>query len=114
MAFNDIEKQRIKNIVGGLCKKRTPDHAKGQLRYEYKINKQDVILVEIRPYWKDPSQILEHAFAKLKYIRSRNIWKLYWMRATGKWHLYKLSEYSEDLTDLVNEIDIDYYGCFFG
>ena len=40
MAFNDIEKQRIKNIVGGLCKKRTPDHAKGQLRYEYKINKQ--------------------------------------------------------------------------
>ena len=26
MSFNDIERQRIKTLVGGFCKERIPDH----------------------------------------------------------------------------------------
>ncbi|MFZ5430428.1 MAG: DUF3024 domain-containing protein [Bacteroidota bacterium] len=27
--------------------------------------------------------------AKARFIASRNIWKVYWMRASGKWETYK-------------------------
>ncbi len=47
-----------------------------------------LILFEIRPDWMDPKIIQNYAFAKARYIKSKNIWKLYWMRASGKWESY--------------------------
>ena len=32
MAFSELDRQRIKNNVGGLCSKRTPTHLKDQLQ----------------------------------------------------------------------------------
>ncbi len=49
--------------------------------------------------------------AKIQYIKSRNIWKLYWMRSDLKWHGY--DEYSSFET-AIKEIDEDPNGCFFG
>jgi hypothetical protein len=114
MPFNDIEIQRIKKEVGGLCSKRTPEHQKDKLRFEYEIEKQNVIICEIRPMWNDPSEITKLSVAKLTYVISNNIWKLYWQRANGKWLRYETSKSTVDLGDLVQEIDADIYGCFFG
>ncbi|MDI6689687.1 MAG: DUF3024 domain-containing protein [Actinomycetota bacterium] len=49
--------------------------------------------------------------AKIQFIKSRNIWKLYWMRSDLKWHGY--GEYSS-FEAAIKEIDRDPYGCFFG
>ena len=46
MAFSDIERQKIKNEVGGLCSQRTPAHLKDKLRFEYDIEKQNVFIYE--------------------------------------------------------------------
>ncbi len=51
MAFNEIELHRIKKEVGGLCRKRSPEALKDQLRFDYKIEKYNVIIYEIRPRW---------------------------------------------------------------
>ncbi len=42
MAFNDIELQRIKKFVGGLCTKRTPAHLRDKLRLEYDVEKHNI------------------------------------------------------------------------
>ncbi|MGK2906210.1 MAG: DUF3024 domain-containing protein [Desulfuromonadales bacterium] len=52
--------------------------------------------------------------AKLKFNRSKNIWQLYWIRASGKWQIYHPSKNNNDLSSLVKEIEIDEFGCFFG
>jgi hypothetical protein len=114
MSFNDIERQRIKNEVGGLCSKRSPARIKDQLRYEYEIVKQSVIIYEVRPMWNNPGKFTKLTMAKLTYIISRKIWKLYWQRANGKWLRYEPRKPTTNLSDLVQEIDDDYYGCFFG
>jgi len=44
MAFTEIEICKISNFVGTLCKKRAPESTRDKLRYEYKIENQDVIL----------------------------------------------------------------------
>ena len=53
-------------------------------------------------------------FAKLTFVKSKNIWKLYWKRASGKWETYGPKESSKELSTLVKEIEDDRYGCFFG
>ncbi len=114
MSFNDIEKQRIKKEVGGLCSKRTPAHLKDKLRFEYEIDKQSVIIYEIRPMWDNPDEFTKSPTAKLTYVISRKIWNLYWQRANMKWKKYEPKESAKNLKDLVQEIDNDIYGCFFG
>jgi len=113
MAFSEIELYKIKSFVGALCNMRAPESIRDQLRYEYAIEKYDVILSEVRPRWDKPDEYTRMPVAKLKFIRSRNIWKLYWHRANGKWYPYEHFE-SRDLEDLIIEIDDDPYGCFFG
>jgi hypothetical protein len=54
MAFSEIELYKIKKLVGSLCEKRSPAHIRDQLRVDYKIQNQDIIIFEIRPQWNDP------------------------------------------------------------
>jgi hypothetical protein len=87
---------------------------KDQLRFEYEIEKQNVIIFEVRPVWNKPTESLRLPMAKLSFIKSRNIWKLYWKRASGKWEQYKPKQSDKELSVLVQEIDKDTFGCFFG
>ena len=114
MALTDIETRKVKKIVGALCSEKTPDHLKDKLRFEFEIEKQNVIIYEVRPMWKNPSEFTKMPIAKLTYVRTENIWKLYWKRASGKWVLYEPKGSSKDLRYLVGEIEEDAHGCFFG
>ena len=114
MAFSEIEIYKINSFVGTLCEIRSPEHIRDKLRYEYKIENHDVILYEIRPRWDKPDEQTEMPCAKLKFVRSQNVWKLFWHRANMKWYAYDPCKSSRDLAELIAEIDTDPHGCFFG
>ena len=114
MALTEIEIQKVKKIVGTLCSEKTPEHLKDQLRFEYEIEKQSAIIYEVRPAWNNPSEYTKMPLAKLTYVKTEKVWKLYWKRASGKWVIYEPMESSKDLGDLVAAIDKDLHGCFFG
>jgi len=114
MALTDIELHKVKKIVGGLCSEKTPEHLKDQLRFEYEIEKHSVIIYEVRPAWKNPSEFTRMPLAKLTYVKTENVWKLYWKRASGKWVIYEPKGSDRDLGNLVKEIDKDSHGCFLG
>ena len=114
MAFNDIELQRINNVVGGFCTKRSPAHLRDKLRLEFEVEKYNVIIFEVRPLWNNLDEVGKYPIAKLNYVASKKIWKLYWQRANVKWTKYEAKESAQKLDDLAQEIDKDRYGCFFG
>lgn len=114
MIFTDIDYHKIKKEVGGFCMKRTPAHLKDKLRYEYEVADQNVIIYEIRPVWNRKDEHTKLPVAKLTYVNARKIWKLYWVRGSGKWEKYEPLETALDLNALIREIDKDSYGCFFG
>ena len=114
MAFKDIDRHKIKKAVGGLCEKKTPAHLKDKLQFEYEIDGQNVIIYEVREIWRRAGEFTKMPIAKLTYVSSRRIWKLYWKRASGKWEKYEPKETAEDLKSLVQEIQKDEFGCFFG
>ena len=52
--------------------------------------------------------------AKIRYVRTSNIWQLLWQRANGKWVSHEPSPRSNNLKSIIEEIEADQYGCFFG
>ena len=52
--------------------------------------------------------------AKATYVRSQNIWKVYWQRADLKWHSYDPDPEVDSIEDFLSVVDADKYACFFG
>lgn len=103
---------QLKSFVDS--KRPKDEEVRKQLDFGYSWDGQTVLLFEIRPQWNDPTNILELPFAKLRFVKASKIWKLYWMRGSGKWETYEPKPESEILQLLLAEIDHDGYGCFFG
>ena len=114
MAFSEIELKRVDRAVGGLCRRRNRPEFKDELSLEYEVKGHDVVLLERRPRYGRLVGITDLPVAKIKFVRTANEWRLYWMRSDLKWHGYDLLPSSRDLEELVAEIDKDPYCCFFG
>lgn len=114
MAFSDDELERIDQVVGALCQRRSPARFWDQIRVGYSVKNQDVLIYESRPGWSNPSEWIASKIAKLRYVRAADEWRLYWRRASGKWWLYDTHTPSTRLSAMVKEIDVDSDGCFFG
>jgi hypothetical protein len=71
MAFNEIEVKRIDKIAGEFCRNMVPEKLRKELRYNYRIEDQNVILYEDRPRWDNPAEWLALEFAKLRYNRQK-------------------------------------------
>lgn len=103
---------QLRNFVEPL--RPADEEMRKQLDFGYSWDGQSALLFEIRPQWNDPTKILELPFAKLRFVKSSKIWKLYWMRGSGKWEAYGPLPESTDLHKLLTEIKNDAYGFFFG
>ena len=114
MAFGELELKRIDKIVGKFCRRMSPAHLKGKLRLEFAVKGHEVMIYERRPKWVNPSEWMDSPVAKLKFIRTASKWRLYWMRADLKWHEYPGRSSSDDIADLVGEVEADPLACFFG
>ena len=101
MAFSELELKQIEQVVGELCRRRSPAHLKDKLRLEYSVKGHEVITFERRPKWDNPKERIESPVAKLKFIRSADKWELYWQRADLKWHEYPGQSSSKRVNDLV-------------
>ena len=115
MAFNDLDRKRIENAMAAfLAKRRPPPHIRPQLDLGYRLIEQSVEIFEIRPQWDNPSIIREHPFAKATYVRTQNLWKVFWKRADLKWHGYEPASTVKSIEEFLTAVDADPYGCFFG
>ena len=71
-------------------------------------------IFEVRPQWDNPKTIIHSPIAKTKFIKSKNIWKVYWMRASGKWVLYDPTPVVKTLSEFFIVLKKDKYGAFWG
>ena len=108
----DISESIIKNYIESIRPEDAEMRAQVDLGYSYE--NQVVILYEIRPVWNDPKKIQHIEFAKIRYYKSRQEWNLYWKPASGKWELYEPCPESTNLRKLIEIIEEDKHGCFYG
>jgi hypothetical protein len=116
LALNDIELARVRRALDGfLEKRRPPPHIRPELDIGYRISGQSVEIFERRPVWRGaPGESSEHAFAKATYVRTREVWRIFWLRQDLKWHGYEPAAEVESIDAFCRVVDEDHYHCFFG
>jgi len=115
MAFSEFEIARVLKATDSYTRKHGPPaRIKDQLAWEWDIDGQSVVLNEVRPHWKEPSEVMRSACIKTTYIRSRNTWRIYWMRQDLKWHSYEPNSEVSSFDAFLKILEKDEYCCFFG
>ena len=115
MAISEFEIKRMQKLVGNFIEaKRPAPHIRDKLDIGFKISDQSFEIYEIRPRWDDPTKTIDGPVAKATYVKSKKIWKLFWMRADLKWHSYKPFPSSSSLEKILEIVDQDPHGCFWG
>ena len=97
-----------------LARRRPPEHIRPQLDVGWAIVGHTVDLFEVRPDWRDPSVTRHRPFARIRYIRTQDRWRLHWMRASLKWQVYEPDPEHEDLLGALAVVHEDAFACFFG
>jgi len=118
VALSDKQAGACLKAVGAfLEKKRPPVHIRDQLDYRADITGSALTIVKVRPAFDDKSRKIEHPVAKAKWVATRDVWRLFWMRADSadmKWHSYTPKPEAKSISALLSEVDRDLHGCFFG
>lgn len=104
----------IETMENYIAKVRPVPEIRNKLDLNYEIKDQSVILNEIRPAWNNPKKILTSGYAKATFVKNKNVWKIYWIRADNKWHRYTPKLEVKELKDFLKLVDQDKLGCFKG
>ncbi len=111
MTTVDLTEIQIKKYIE---QRRPPVEIRNKLDIGYSYKNNTLEIFEIRPRF-DNEKIYENIpIAKAKFVKSQNCWKIYWMRASGKWDVYKPISNISSISDVLQEIEDDGYGCFWG
>lgn len=116
MPFTESELNRIDRAASVfMAKHRPPPEIRNELDLDWRIAGQSIEVFEVRPRFRGaPGEILQEPVAKATFVRTRGIWRVFWMMSDMKWHGYQpMPEvmFVEEFFRLVAE---DEYACFFG
>ena len=116
MALSEIEVARVKRALDSFMQiRRPPPHIRARLDLGYRISGQSVEIFEIRPAWRGlPNERHESAVAKATFVRSRNVWRVFWQRRDLKWHGYEPASEVKSIADFLSLVAEDRHACFFG
>ena len=115
MALSELEVKRCeRDIARFMERRRPPPHIIPQLDLGYRSTGQSVELFEIRPHWDGKSERLETPVAKATFVRTKNVWRVYWMRQDLRWHVYEPNAEARSLDEFLAVVDRDEHCCFFG
>jgi len=110
-----LDRTEVSKTVRAFLEKRRPQDTsiRAKLDYGFRFHKQSVELIEIRPRMNGKPGKTEHAFAKATFVRSSDVWKIYWMRGNLNWHPYEPPT-ARSLEAFLELVQADEHHCFFG
>ena len=114
MALPEIQKAQVDKLLTPYCAKRVPPPVRSKVRVGYRIDGNAVILYEERPAFRPPHDWQEMAVAKFLYVGTQRERRLYCQHRDLKWHAYQALPLSSSFAKLLEEVDADPTGIFWG
>ena len=111
MEAKDLVESMIRQFVEEL---RPPADIRAELDIGYTYENQTLEIGELRPRWDKPQLKTITPVAKATFIKSRDIWKVYWKRASGKWDPYTPKPEVKHLDAFFKLLKEDKHHCFWG
>ena len=116
MVLSEIDAARVNQALSAFMKKRRPPpHIRPKLDLGFRLTGHSVEIFEIRPVWRGPAdQRREHPVAKATFVRTRGVWRIFWMQRDLKWHSYEPAPEVRSVAQFCAIVAEDAYACFFG
>jgi hypothetical protein len=98
------------------CEQRIPPHSLHQIRVEAQVDTRSVTIVERRAPWRREirPEWTALGIARLRYVAKTGLWTLYWRDRNQRWHRYNGVAASPNVLALIDEVDRDPTGIFWG
>lgn len=98
------------------CRQRVPEHVRDKVAVDVMVSGRDVTVVERHAPWRPEAgaEWTTSPVARLRYLTSRGVWRLYWPDRDGRWHEYPDLAWARDVQELLHEIDRDPTAIFWG
>lgn len=116
MALPDLVRLAAVHRVDRFCEHRVPAHAHDQVRLESVVRGNSITLVERRAPWH-PDYGPEWSsleIAQLRYDPAAHEWSLYCRDRNERWFPYAEVATSPDVAPLLDAVDADPTGIFWG
>lgn len=115
MPFTKIEEEKYEKLTAAFIERRRPPlEIRHKVDLGFRMKGYSIKIFEIRSHWQKPGIKIEEAVAKATFVRSRQIWKVFWMRSDMKWHGYLPKPEVRTLDKFLDLVDEDANGCFWG
>lgn len=98
------------------CEQRVLPHVRDQVRVDCDAGPRHLTIVECRPPWREDmgTEWTRFPIARLRYAKAAGKWSLYWRDRHLRFHVYDRIAPSPHVDDLLQEIDRDPTGIFWG
>ena len=114
MPLSEFTRKLVETRLSQYCKNRIPLSVRHKVSLEFKIRGNNVTLYEARPFFRDPSIWTENPVAQFRFDGKTKKWDLYCCDRNSKWHLYIHMESNTNFDDLLEEVNRDPTGIFWG
>lgn len=100
--------------VAAFCRRRVPPRLREQMRLEHSVRGNRITIDELRAPWH-PDLSQEWTRLKIAQLRlSEAGWSLYWRDSSERWRRYEGNGEAPTVTPLLEIVDDDLDGVFWG
>lgn len=114
MSLPAVEKKLATETLARYCESRVPAHARDQVRMGYRFRGNSATVYEERAPRTGGGVWVDIVVAQFRYDDKTKLWTLYCADRNSNWHLYDEVEPAKSIQTLVDEVEDDPTGIFWG
>jgi len=112
--LSNFEKRRITKLLTAYAVKRILKNIQHQLTISFDIKGTAFTLFERRPASRRPGEWTTTSIARFRREPSGKPWTLYWRDRNSRWHISPPVKSSRSIEALLQAVDRDETGIFYG
>lgn len=114
MSLSEFEIKRIDKLLNAYCDNKIPAHLRDQIRIEYRIRGNEVSLFESRSHLQGSGEWISTKVACFKKDVQSQTWHLFWADRNSQWQPYAPLPCHRDIEKLLQEVENNPTGAFWG
>ena len=113
MAIPELVKKLVETKLGNYCEQKIPADVRDRIKLSYEFHGNSVILVESRLVFRGEGWV-HMKIAKFKYNSKDGTWELFWADRNDRWHSYFETGHEKNFQVLLDAVEEDATGIFWG
>jgi len=114
MKLSEFENRRVQRLFKNYCNERIPLILQGKLKLEFRIHDSEVVLFESRVHYRQVDVWYTTSVARFLKDSENNVWRLFSADRNDDWVAYLPHPYDRNLEQLMDVVNEDVTGIFWG